>query len=198
MKRQVLVIHGADSFANYEDYLTYLKDYDFGFEDLFSKNWKNFLQEKLGQEYRVIQPRMPNESNAKYVEWKIWFEKVFPFLMDDLVLVGHSTGGTFLTKYLSENRFPNKIKAVFLVAPPFNVDQGRALVEFVLPKSLKKFEGQAGKVFIYHSKDDPVVDFGELFKYKKALLTAEIKVFDKRKHFSEQDFPEIIKDIKNL
>ena len=34
---------------------------------------------------------MPNKYNASYKARKIWFEKIFPYLNDeDLVLVGHS------------------------------------------------------------------------------------------------------------
>ena len=195
MKKQVLVIHGGDLFPTYRSYLTFLINYKI---DLFRKNWKNLLSEKLGQKYEVIQPQMPNKNNAKYKEWKIWFEKYFPFLKDNVVLIGHSMGGVFLAKYLSENNFPKRIKATLLVAPPYNRDEGRPLVEFVLPSSLKKFVKQAGKIFIYHSKNDPIVDFKELSKYKKALPDAQIKIFKNRGHFSGGNFPEIIKDIKEL
>lgn len=195
MKKQVLVIHGGDSFATYAEYLSFLLNYPIELRDLFKKNWKNHLQEKLGNEYEVIQPEMPNRRNAKCKEWKIWFEKYFPFLQDDLILVGHSMGGVFLVKYLAENNFPKKITATLLVAPPYNMDEGRALVEFVLPQSLSKFEKQAGKIIIYHSKDDDTVSFEELTKYQKALSTTEIKVFENRGHFSDEEFPEIIEDI---
>ena len=156
------------------------------------------MVEKLGQEYEVIQPQMPNKQNAKYNEWKIWFERHFPFLKDGIILVGHSMGGVFLAKYLSENDFPKKIKATFLVAPPYNIDEGRALVEFILPNSLKRFEKQAGRIFLYYSRDDDVVNFKELSKYQKALPKAISKIFEDRGHFSEGDFPEIIKDIKEI
>ena len=180
MKRQVLVIHGGDSFLTYKDYLKFLLDYQIEFKNLFKKDWKYFLLKELRAKYEVIQPQMPNKYNAKYKEWKIWFEKHFPFLRDNLILVGHSMGGVFLAKYLSENSFPKKIKATFLISSPYDRDEGRNLVEFVLPISLKKFEKQGGKIFIYHSKDDDVVNFTELSKYKKILPNTQIKIFNNR------------------
>lgn len=198
MKQQIVVIHGGDSFATYADYLAFLLTFPIDLADLFRKNWKNVLPEMLGSDYEVIQPQMPNKWNAKYEEWKIWFEKYIPFLRDGIVLVGHSMGGVFLAKYLAENEFPKKIKAVFLVAPPFNMDEGRALVEFVLPASLQNFEKQCGKILIYHSKDDSVVDFGELAKYQKVLQNATVKVFENRGHFTDEAFPELVSDIKDL
>ena len=198
MKKQIFVIHGGDSFATYEDYLKSLKDWEIKEKDLFKKNWKGFLQEYLGEDYEVIRPKMPNKQNAKYGEWKIWFEKYIPFLRDNLILVGHSMGGTFLAKYLSENNFPKKIKASLLVAPVYSEDDGRPLVEFALPSSLKNFEKQAGEIFIYHSKDDSVVDFKELSKYLKALPNAKARIFDNHGHFGQENFSEILKDIKEL
>ena len=81
------------------------------------------LQERL-PEFVVIKPEMPNKDMARYSTWKLWFEKYIPFLeAENLVLVGHSLGGMFLTKYLAENEFPIQISQLHLVAPVLD-DQG--------------------------------------------------------------------------
>jgi len=195
--QQVLVIHGGDAFASYEEYVNSLKTYEVDLSRSTSKGWKQMLQENLGGTYQVISPTMPNKWNAKYLEWKIIFEKYIPHLTDSVILVGHSLGGSFLAKYLSEETFPKSIKATFLIAPPYNKDEDRDLVEFTLPESLAKLENQGGKIFIYHSKDDPIVSFGELEKYEKNLPSANIKTFEDRGHFIQETFPEIIEDIKS-
>ena len=104
MKKQVVVIHGGDTFKTYEQYLRFLKRFDIDFERYRSgkNDWKTNLREALGEEYEVIAPVMPNKNNAKYPEWQIWFEKFIPFLNGEIILVGHSLGGTFIAKYLSE------------------------------------------------------------------------------------------------
>jgi len=43
---------------------------------------------------------MPCIENAKYNEWKIQFEKYLKRTDNDLILIGMSLGGIFLTKYL--------------------------------------------------------------------------------------------------
>ena len=105
MKKQVVVIHGADTFDTYEDSLKFLRNFEIDSLEYFKgKNWKTSLQERLGDEFEVISPRMPNTLNAKYLEWKIWFEKLVPLLNEEVILIGHSLGGTFLAKYLAENK----------------------------------------------------------------------------------------------
>ncbi len=196
MKKQIVVIHGGDTFETYEEYLTFLNSFDIDLAYFKKKGWKNSLQEKLGSDYDVISPRMPNKENAKYKEWKIWFEKMLPHLSSEFILVGYSLGGIFLAKYLSENRLTQKIKATLLVAAPFDAsDSEYTLADFILPSDLSLFEKQGGNIVLYHSKDDPVVPFVDLHKYKSKLETAKTVVFEDRGHFSQEDFPEIVSEI---
>lgn len=196
--KQVFVIHGGDAFPSYEEYFAWLQAFQIDDPRVRTKGWKSLLAENLGDEYQIIAPRMPNASNAKYAEWKLWLEKHFPFLDDGLILVGHSLGAIFLAKYLSENTFPKKILGTFLVAGPYDADGDRPIVEFNLPPSLARLVEQAGKVYIYQSKDDPIVHFTELAKYQHALPTATVRALDGRGHFDGDDFPEIVADIKSL
>jgi len=181
MKKQVIVIHGGDAFDTYEEYL------------------KN-LQDKLGNDYQVIAPRMPNASNAKYLEWQIWFEKVIPFINDNVVLVGHSLGGMFLAKYLAENKFPKKIKATLLIASPHTDELKEPIADFIIPKDLSLLGEQGGKIFLYYSSDDTVVAnaLKHLEIFQKNLPRAKAVIFTDRGHFSSPEFPEIVSQIKNL
>lgn len=199
MKKQIIVIHGGGVFDTYKEYIDFLKKYKLDFKKLQLKLWKENLPNRLGKGFEVISPRMPNSMNAKYKEWKIMFEKLFPFLKNNLILLGHSLGGIFLAKYLSENKFPRKIKATFLVAAPYDDKTIKdSLGDFKLPKKLDKFQKQGGKIFLYQSKDDLSVSFVDLKKYKKSLPEAEVVMFRKKGHFNQVEFPEIVKDIKRL
>ena len=71
---------------------------------------------------------MPLKEDAKYEDWKIYFERYIPFLRNDCILVGSSLGAMFLAKYLSENKFPKKILATFLVCPPFDGTLSRTIL----------------------------------------------------------------------
>jgi predicted alpha/beta hydrolase family esterase len=204
--QQVLHIHGGETYKNYEMYLHYLKKYPFNLETFEKKktDWTKHLQKDLGKNFHVIQPMMPNPRNAKYVEWKIWLEKFFPYLKDDIVLTGKSLGGTFWLKYLSENKFPVKISQLHLVAAPFDNSNTLSpkgkdydLIDFTHQGDLSLIEKQVDKIFIHHSQDDPIVTFEMSKKFAKALPSAKLLTYSNRGHFSIEQFPEILKLIKS-
>lgn len=201
MKKQVVVIHGGDTFDTYKEYLKFLKEWEIDFEDYRNgkSDWKKGLAEELGSGFEVIVPNMPNKINAKYLEWKIWFEKFVSHLNSEVILVGHSLGGTFLAKYLSENKFPKKILATFLVAPAYDDENADySMADFQIPKSLDGLVEQGGKIFIYGSGDDPVVPAEDFEKYAQSLKNAEFRKFSDRGHFNQEKLSELIEDIKSL
>jgi predicted alpha/beta hydrolase family esterase len=196
MKQQILVIHGGDTFQSYDVFLENLRSKEISLQRLRSKSWKDTLENDLGVGYEVIAPRMPNAQNARYEEWKIWFEKIMVLLNEGLILLGHSLGGIFLAKYLSEQAIAKRIKAVFLIAAPFDEDCDFNLKEFAFSDTFHRLADLGSKVVLYHSKDDPVVPFNELLKYEKALPLAELKIFEDRQHFNQETFLEIVGDIR--
>lgn len=198
-KQQVIVIGGGETFDTYKEYLSSLKKYKVHPERLTKKGWKDNLQKTLGGTYEVLKLEMPCKLNAKYIEWKIWFEKYIPFFNREIILVGHSMGGIFIAKYLSENKYPKKVRGTFMVAPPFNDHTSRySLADFTLPKKLTGLEKQGGVITLYQSKDDAVVPHASALMYKNSLPSISVKMFGKKGHFNQATFPEILRDVKAL
>lgn len=201
MKQQVLFIHGGEAYSKYENYLAHLRSVSI---DPFSeppKRWSKTLREDLGEDFEVFLPTMPNKYNAKYQEWKVWFERHFEFLRDDVILVGWSQGGMFLAKFLIENSIPFSVKALHLVAAPFEAVNfhGEDGGDFVFDTSkIELLSKKVDAVSIWHSKDDFVVPYTHAKHYKKALPDAELITFTGRGHFLIEEFPELIERIKNL
>ncbi len=198
MKQQILLIHGGSTFNTYEEYINFLKTKEVTLEKLLRKDWKQNLQAAIGDKYLVVAPQMPNAQNARYPEWKIRFERIIPVLDKTIILIGHSLGAIFLAKYLSENDVSKNIKATFLVAAPYTETTGESLTDFKITSNLKNLERQAGKIFLYQSKDDPVVMYADYEIYQKELPNAEAKIFEDRQHFNQAELPEIIEDIQSL
>jgi len=202
MKKQLLFIHGGEAFSIYEDFLNYLRTDSFDPHHEASKRWnrKKVLQDALGSEWEVFRPDMPNKQNSKYEEWKIWFERHFEFLRDGLVLVGHSQGAMFLARYLSENKLPMRCSMVGLVAGAATSDglEGEDGENFYAElENLKNISELVPKVHLYHSEDDFVVPFKNLEVFSQNIPNAEVQIFHDRGHFLQEDFPELIQNIKN-
>ncbi|MFA5188695.1 MAG: alpha/beta hydrolase [Patescibacteria group bacterium] len=195
---QIFYIHGGMTFKNKRDYLHFLKNRDVTIEK--KMKWSDaYLEKKLGRNFQIIRPRMPLQDNAKYYDWATHFERYIPKLKNNIILIGESLGGIFLAKYLSENTFPKKIRATYLICPPFdNSLPGEDLVGgFTLKKDISKIEKNSKKLYLLFSKNDPVVPPSQAKKYAAKLKNANIIIYDHiAGHFQISEFPEIIKIIK--
>ena len=200
MRQQVLIIHGGTTYDKYDDFIYDLKNKEVSLDRLkIFKDWKNSLPEELGENFEVLAPRMPNGTNAQYDEWKIWFERIIPLLEDKPIFVGHSLGGIFLAKYLSENIVFKKPRAVILVAAPFDDENSdESLGSFNLSESLINISSQCDQIYFIQSEDDPYVLFEQLEKYRKALQEAKYIIFKDRGHFLLESFPELVRLIKDI
>lgn len=205
MKKQVFYVHGGDSYNKYEDYLQSLRTTTVrnlpGSKS--STFWTKTLVEDLGEDYEVFMPTMPNKHNAQYEEWKIWFERHFEYMRDEIILVGWSLGGMFLAKYLSENKPPFSIKSLFLLATPsgeyIEEQDGADCLSFKFSaESATNIAKIAQNIEIWHSEDDFVVPITEAYWYQKHLPKAKLRLFKDKNHFLVPELPELIADIKQF
>ena len=204
-KRQVFYIHGGSSYSNYDDYIEDLKNQPLrsASDEPVVEKWPSTLRNALGGDYQVFMPSFPNSNNAKYEEWKIWFEKHFEYLNDDVVLVCWSQGAMFIVKYLSEHETPFSIKALFLLAGPFDYfvcegskeDGGDFYPDLA---NIPTIQEKAKNITIMHSTDDFVVPYKHALKYKAALPEAELVTFTDKNHFLVEELPELVERIKQL
>ena len=198
-KTQIFYIHGGMTFKNKKDYLNFLKTRKIRINEKI--RWSDdYLKKKLGKEFQIIKPRMPLQDNSKYKEWKIHFERYFPYLKNNIVLIGKSLGGIFLAKYLSENKFPKKILSTYLVCPPFDdtLPNEDLTGGFKLKSDLTLLEKNSKNLYLLFSKNDDVVPISHTKKYRNKLKKAKIIIFkDMNGHFVISKFPQIIRMIKN-
>lgn len=196
-KTQIILIHGGQTFKNRRDYLNFLKNLEVSIEKKVKWSGK-YLDKKLGNDFDIIRPMMPLSLNAKYEDWKIYFERYFPLLKDNIILIGHSLGGIFLAKYLSENKFPRKILSIYLIAAPFDntLPKEDLVGGFKLKSDLSKL-AKVDNLNLLFSEDDDIVPISHSKKYRSKLPRANIKVYkNKNSHFEVKTFPELIKMIK--
>ena len=162
--RSAILIHGGTTYENRAQYLRALQEKNPKLEWFkLRKDWKYELQDRLGDQFVVYAPQMPNKTNAQYDEWKLWFEKVVDLLGDEVTLIGHSLGALFLVKYLSENTLGRKARKLCLLGTPYdNAGMGaEQLGSFIRIGDLSSVALQVSEIYFYHSEDDFAVPFGK-------------------------------------
>ncbi len=177
LKTNVIIIHGAGPkhYRSLED---------------GSGDWQAGLPFALGEDFKVISPQMPSPKDPSYEEWKILLDKNLAKVRGEVIFVGHSLGGSFLLKYLSEEAISHKILGLFLVAVPFNTIKG-----FEAPGNFSTF-WTLPNVFLYHSTDDVEVPYAHSLMYQERLR-ARLKTYTNCGHyFKRSEFQDIASDIK--
>jgi uncharacterized protein len=155
------------------------------------------LQKELGSAYELHYPRMPLEEDAGYLDWKARIAGELESLNDDVILVGHSVGGSILLKFLSEEHVERSIAGLFLIATPyFGGDENWNYDELILSPAFPKHLSAIPRIFFYHSRDDETVPFAHMVLYAVKLRRAVIREFDGRGHQFRNDLTEIAGDIK--
>jgi len=203
-KQQVILIKWWGSKQNYDNFYDFLEKQEYNPYKEIKKRWNRNLWETLWENYEVLEMPVPLKYFADYESWKIMFEKMFPYFNDELIFVWHSMWAIFLAKYFEEEDFDKKLDKlnisvlkIILIAPPFKDSDLELLWNFNFKnrefKNIKKIQD---KIKIFGSKDDFVVPFEDIEDYKKNLPNSEFHIFEEKWHFLQEEFVELIEEIK--
>lgn len=193
--KQVLIIHGGESFSSYDAYINDLRSMQLDYERLKPRpNWKQWVVKQLPNA-DVLLLTFPNGYNAVYDEWKIYFEKILPFLDGNVPLVGHSLGAMFLAKYLHKNVLSSRVEQIILIAGRYRTDDENHGGGFIV-KNASGVERSSNEVHLFHSEDDPVVEYESLSKFAHDIPGATVHSFTDRGHFLQETFPELLELLK--
>lgn len=154
-----------------------------------------YLRSALAGEFDILFPLIEKPGAPSYDKFKKMFAAAFATIDEPVILIGHSLGGSTLLKYLSEERPGITPAALFLISTPH------------WKSNMKEFELKAGfqaslkdipAVFLYHSKGDTTVPFGNLQFYKDAFKAAVVRELPGEEHVFSKGLPELVADIKSL
>jgi pimeloyl-ACP methyl ester carboxylesterase len=195
-KPQIVHIHGGDSFENDEDFFAYLKAFPYDPYSFEVQKWKNWIKESVAETHDFIAPQFPNSLNASYEAWVIWFEKLIPFLRDDVTLIGYSLGGGFLLRYLSENKLPVSVRQLHLVASCVDNLDCDGCGGFVINlETWAGFASEPDMVHLWHSSDDTIVPIHHSERFLAVYPKATLHRFTDRNHFFQTEFPELLQTL---
>jgi predicted alpha/beta hydrolase family esterase len=192
MKSQIVFIHGGNSFANREEFYAALRTWTYNPNHPERKRWRDSIARELSDTHEFFVPAMPCKQNADYTAWVIWFEKLFPYLRGDVILIGHSLGGGFLLRYLTENILPASISQLHLVAPVVDELDCPGVGGFSIDLSTwSGFQSKIKASHLWHSSDDKLVPIHHSERLAVKLPTAIFHRFTNYGHFLTEEFPEL-------
>lgn len=155
-----------------------------------------YLASELGDSYRVIAPEMPEADNPHYQPWSDRIDQELEAIDDDVIIVGHSFGGSVVLKSLAEGSH-ERIRALFLISTPNWGPDGWAYEEFAVPNDVGA-RLPTSRIFLYHSREDPEVPFAHLAYYQERLPTATARAIAGSEHSFLEGLPALLEDIRNL
>jgi predicted alpha/beta hydrolase family esterase len=183
--KKAVIIHGMPSKEEY---------YSDKFPACSNSHWIPWLQKQLMMRDIITQtPEMPEAYSPDYEKWRREFERYD--LDKETVLIGHSCGGGFLIRWLSENKL--KIGKLVLVAPWMDLGRKETgkFFDFEVDKGLEK---RVGEMDVLVSEDESTEGVKETVELLEEVLI-EIKVhrFKNRGHFTLEEmgtekFPELL------
>ena len=158
-------------------------------------HWLPWIQRQLIIKDILAQtPEMPVPYEPEYQAWKEMFER---FQLDeDTILIGHSCGGGFIIRYLSENDI--HIGKVVLVAPWIDPDKTltNGMFDFTIdPNIVSKTKG----ITIFESTNDMKSVQDSIEKLKNEIKDIKVVTFKDYGHFCYKNmntakFPELLEE----
>lgn len=163
-------------------------------------HWIPWLQNQLL--ISDIQTHTPEVFKVYEAGWEDWVKEVERYdITEGTTVVGHSMGGGFWVRYLSEH--PNlRVDKVILVAPWLNVSHEEAITFFDFELNLKLLS-QANKVVVFSSDDDHEDIKNSVAYLTSAVPTLTVRNFHNFGHFTygsmkTDEFPELLKECLDI
>ena len=160
-------------------------------------HWLPWLQKQLiMKDIKADTPEMPHAYLPVYEVWKKEFERFD--ITSETILVGHSCGGGFLVRWLSENKEVTVGKVV-LVAPYLDPDNyiGNDFFDFEIDTHLSS---RTQWLSVFHSDNDDDYIQKSVARLKNEIKDFKYTEFNGYGHFCVNDmaseaFPELLTEV---
>jgi len=181
--KNVIIFHGTCSQEEY---------YSDNFPSLSNSHWLPWLQKQLLiQGYYVQTPEIFEAFDPRYEDWKKELERFN--INEETILIGHSCGGGFLTRWLSEKEI--KIDKLILVAPWLDPEREKTtdFFDFNIDENLEK---KCNEIHLFVSSDDDSDILESVAIIKNKIKNISFHEFSDKGHFTYDDmktdkFPEL-------
>ncbi len=158
----------------------------------------DYLKKELSNDFDIYYPIIDQPDAPTYKMWKMLYDAELKESTEPIILIGHSLGGSTLLKYLSEEKPAISIAGLFLISTPFWGKDGWEVDDFILREGYESELKHISPIYLYHCKDDEVVDYKHLEYYKKSLPNATVRTMGGKDHAFENGLPILVSDLKKL
>jgi len=182
--KNAIIVHGMPSREGYE------KDG----RKAANKHWLPWLVDELAKKgIEAHAPEMPEPYAPDYEKWKKVFDQFN--ITEDTALIGHSCGGGFLVRWLSENKV--RVEKVALIAPWMNPDHSNETQMFEGVEIDEDMASRTQALVEFISLDDHQEELDTLKILKSKIKGLQVKEFTDRGHFTfdgvqNNEFPELL------
>ena len=160
-------------------------------------HWLPWLQKELI--IRGIRADTPEVPHSYDPQWDVWVREVERFdIRPQTMLVGHSGGGGFWLRYLSQ-RPRLRVGKVVLVGPWLDPNHtvDKAFFDFKPDKGLA---GRTGGLVLFHSRDDSDSVQASVQRILEAIDDVQLREFDGLGHFKDDNlggeaFPALLEEL---
>jgi predicted alpha/beta hydrolase family esterase len=185
--KTAIIIHGMPSKESY---------YNSNGDSESNCHWLPWIQHELILRDILAQtPEMPVPYNPEYNSWKEMLERFL--INENTILIGHSCGGGFLLRYLSENNV--KVGKVVLVAPWIDLEKrlDTGMFDFNIDHNITS---KTNGITIFNSLTDGGVIHDSVNKIIGEVKDIKLKNFNDMGHFCYKDmqtdkFPELLEEV---
>lgn len=185
-----IILHGTCEEAEYRSSQ---------YPSLSNSHWIPWLQKQLIiKGIPTVTPEIPNAFMPNYTVWAREFERFD--ITPETILVGHSCGGGFLVRWLSQH--PDVcVGSVVLVAPWLDPEkekgQDNDFFDFDMDPELVK---RTGGVTIFNSDDDDATIQASVKRIMESIPAIKLTEFHAKGHFCFEDlgtdaFPELLDEL---
>jgi len=183
--KTAIIVHGT---ADHEEY------FDESVPSSSNHHWIPWLQKQLiVRGIHAHTPEIPSAWKPHYPFWQSEFERYA--VNEETILVGHSCGGGFLTRWLSQH--PQvKVGKVVLVAPWLDPDR-RKTTDFFDFEIDPNIAARTNGLTIFHSDNDMKEVADTVQRLRNVLKGIDYREFHHYGHFCLVDmktpaFPELL------
>ncbi|MEO5808091.1 alpha/beta fold hydrolase [Devosia sp.] len=182
MTRHILFVQGGGS----------------GAHDAWDNHLVDDLQRRLGPDFAIRYPRLPQEDDPDFARWSAALADELASLEDDAIIVAHSIGATILINAIAKSPPAVRLGGIFLLAAPFIGPGGWPSGDVKPDPKLGDATPKGVPIFFYHGSSDDTASPEHAELYARAVPQAVVRRLAGRDHQLNNDLTEVAADIRSL